>query len=584
MTGESKRDRRNSGAAERPLIIEVDLDSIEALLERTRVMLSAEEQTLLEALYRALVEVTAIARARGSKMARIRKLFGLHKSEKTEDVRNRLGHDEPRREEAPPSTSDHSESPSASNDVPSEPPVQSESRDAEEEEEEKEKRKGHGRLSADDYWGAKVISIPHGSLKPGDPCPHCDGRMHEMKDPARVILLEARGPIEATRADSEKLRCGSCGGVFTAELPEAMKGPKYGPSVVAMIAALHYGYGMPFYRLGALQKNLGVPLPASTQWEIVRDAVPEFWPVFEYLRQRAARDPVMVSDDSTMPILEFMGKRRALLEGAGALDRPDRTGMYTTAIVTEDEEGRKVALFCCGRQHNGENMDDLLKLRPGELPPPTHVSDALEHNKPKSHDTDWGKCNGHARRGVVDEAENYPDEVMHILELYKIVFKNDRRARRKRMSPEERLEYHRAHSAPVMDKLRAWVDSAIENKVAEPNSDFGKALAYFQNHWDELTLFLRKPGVPITTNAAERALKKMILYRKNSYFFRNMRGAMVGALYASLIYTADLNGVNAFDYLVQLQTYASQVAIAPEDWMPWNYQSTIERLEESMAA
>lgn len=579
MTEEKKRGRTRSGGAEKPLVIEVDLDSIEVLLERTRSMLPAEDQTQLEALYRTLVEVMAEARARGSTIARIRKLFGLHQSEKTEDVGHRLGHDEACRNGAPAS-SDQPEPPSSTSEVSSDPP----SARQDEEEDEEKKSKGHGRLSADDYWGAKTISIPHASLKAGDPCPHCDGRIHEMKDPARVIRLEARGPIEATRADGEKLRCGSCGEIFVAELPEEMKGPKYSPSVVAMIAALHYGYGMPFFRLDALQKSLGVPLPASTQWDLVRDAVPQFWPVFEHLRLLAARDPVMVSDDSTMPILEFMGKRRDALERAGHLDRPDRTGMYTTAIVTEDEAERKVALFCAGRQHNGENMDDLLELRPGELGPPTHVSDALEHNQPKTHDTDWGKCNGHARRGAVDEAENYPDEVMQILELYKIVFKNDRRARRERMSGQERLEYHRAHSAPVMEKLRVWVDSAIENKIAEPNSDFGKALAYFQNHWDELTLFLRKPGVPITTNAAERALKKMILYRKNSYFFRNMRGAMVGGLYASLIYTAELNGVNAFDYLVQIQTYASQVALAPQDWMPWNYQSTIERLEASMAA
>ena len=573
MTAKSKR----AIAAADPLVIEVELDTIPALLERTRSVLAAEDQVRVEAICRALVAAVEIARARGSKIARIRRLFGLHSSEKTADVQQRLAPDDVSNNVDPPEAPEaNSSSQTSMEDL--------QSQDEQREGEQPEKRTGHGRLSADDYPGAKVISIQHGSLEPGDPCPHCDGRVHRLKDPARVLRLEARGPIEATRVDGERLRCGSCGDVFTAELPQEVKSPKYSPSVVAILGVLHYGFGMPFNRMAALQKNLGVPVPSSTQWELVRDAVPEFWPVFECLRMLAARSPLMVSDDSTMPILEYMGKRRNKLERQGHLDRPDRTGMYTTAIVTEDEAGRKVALFCPGRKHNGENMDELLERRPDGMPAPTHVSDALEHNEPAEHETDWGKCNGHARRNVVDEADNYPDEVMRILGLYKIVFKNDQHARRMGMSADERLAYHRAHSGPVMEKLRAWVDSAIADRIAEPNSDFGKALAYFQNHWDELTLFLRKPGVPLTTNVAERALKKIILYRKNSYFFRNLRGAMVGGLYATLIYTADLNGANAFDYLVQLQRYASQVALAPDNWMPWNYQATIERLEGSKAA
>jgi hypothetical protein len=76
-------------------------------------------------------------------------------------------------------------------------------------------------------------------------------------------------------------------------------------------------------------------------------------------------------------------------------------------------------------------------------------------------------------------------------------------------------------------------------------------------------------------NLCERALKKAILHRKNSLFYKTRNGARVGDIYMSLIYTCELNGVNAFDYLNQLQLHASEVAEHPECWMPWNYQDAL---------
>jgi hypothetical protein len=44
----------------------------------------------------------------------------------------------------------------------------------------------------------------------------------------------------------------------------------------------------------------------------------------------------------------------------------------------------------------------------------------------------------------------------------------------------------------------------------------------------------------------------------------------------SLIYTCELNDVNAFDYLNQLQLHAAEVAECPERWMPWNYLDALD--------
>jgi transposase len=48
-------------------------------------------------------------------------------------------------------------------------------------------------------------------------------------------------------------------------------------------------------------------------------------------------------------------------------------------------------------------------------------------------------------------------------------------------------------------------------------------------------------------------LKKSILHRKNSLFYKTRNGAQMGDLFMSLIHTCELNAVNPFDYLNELQ-------------------------------
>ena len=100
---------------------------------------------------------------------------------------------------------------------------------------------------------------------------------------------------------------------------------------------------------------------------------------------------------------------------------------------------------------------------------------------------------------------------------------------------------------------------------------------YLLRHWRPLTLFLRQAGAPLDNNICERALKKAVLHRKNALFYKTMNGAQVGDLFMSLIHTCELNGVNSFDYLIELQRHAKQLAANPSQWMPWNYGDTLAR-------
>ena len=93
------------------------------------------------------------------------------------------------------------------------------------------------------------------------------------------------------------------------------------------------------------------------------------------------------------------------------------------------------------------------------------------------------------------------------------------------MMPKERLRFHQLHSGPVMDQLQVWLTAQFAERKVEPNSGLGLAIRYLLKHWERLTLFLRQPGAPLDNNICERALKKTILHRKNSLFYKTKNGA-----------------------------------------------------------
>ena len=128
---------------------------------------------------------------------------------------------------------------------------------------------GHGRNPSAAYHGASQVGVAHPTLHSGDICPECRrGKVYRQKEPARLVRFVGQAPLEATVFERERLRCNACGEVFTAEEPETAGAAKYDETALAMIAVMKYGTGMAFKRLERLQSQLGMPLPAATQWEL----------------------------------------------------------------------------------------------------------------------------------------------------------------------------------------------------------------------------------------------------------------------------------------------------------------------------
>ncbi len=545
--------------------LELNQQELEKILERALTApLAEDDYQKLHAVLETLAYMTQLLENKNTTLQRLRQIIFGAGTEKTRQVLQSLAN---QAVTSPASQATQEQS----NEAPSPQP------------EESEPTPGHGRNGAEAYAGAEKVKVKHPTLKPGDRCPKCQkGKVYAMT-PGVLVRLVGQAPVAATVYELEKLRCNLCGEVFAAEAPARAGPDKYDATAASMIALLKYGSGLPFHRLQGLQGNLGTPLPASTQWEIMARTAPALQPAYQELIHQAAQGEVLYNDDTTMKILALMGKdQRRGDSGQTATEKEEnseRTGIFTSGIVST-RAGQKIALFFTGRKHAGENLTDVLAQRAQENGPPIQMCDGLERNLPKEFETIVGNCLLHARRKFVDVVTRFPDECRYLLETLREVYKHDVFCRRQEMSAEERLAYHQAHSRPLMEKLEKWLDEQFAERKVEPNSGLGQAITYMKKRWNRLTLFLRQVGAPLDSNAVERILKRAILHRKNSYFYKTENGARVGDLFMSLIHTCQLCGANSFDYLVELQRHAQELAACPAEWMPWNYRETLARTAE----
>jgi len=434
-------------------------------------------------------------------------------------------------------------------------------------------RPGHGRLGAADYPGAERACCTHDQYQAGDRCPQCArGWLHRSRPLVR-LRFTGQPLAKVTHYELEQLRCGACGLLFVAHMPPAVGQETYDLSLKVNLAVAHYHLGLPFKRIESFQHLVGMPLPDATQWELVEQVADSVYPPFEYLKRLGAQQPLVYQDDTGARILSLIKENQAE-------PPPVRKGMYTTVLRFEGEQS--ICLYFTGRQHAGENLDDLLAHRDPDLAPIQWMSDGLAANTPKGHKDQAVdlSCLVHGRRQFVDIDDFFPSECARVIDAIATIYKHEAHCKDQQLTPAQRLAYHQEHSREVMDELKTWMEQQLEDRLVEPNSRLGGAFAYLLKRWKALTRFLHIPGAPLDNNTAERALKIILRYRKNSLFYKNAHGAYVGDVLTSLIETCRLAGANPLDYLRALMENRSTVFADPAACLPWNYRETLASSEK----
>jgi transposase len=308
-----------------------------------------------------------------------------------------------------------------------------------------------------------------------------------------------------------------------------------------------------------------VPLPASTQWQLIEEVGGAALHVFPILEHMAANGELIHNDDTTVKIIDIIRHNRFQ-------PSKERTGMFTTGILSRTDQ-RDIALFYNGTIHAGENMEKLLKKRDANLSDVMQMCDALSRNIPTTFKTILCNCLSHGFRKFDDLKEFYPEACIQIIELIADVYKNEEKT--VGFTKQQRFEYHQLHSATIMNQLHEYISHQLNIKQVEPNDSLGKAMRYMLKHWNALTQFLRIAGAPLDNNILECALKIPIRGRRTWLFYKTEYGAMIGGVLTSVIYTCALANINPLDYLIVLQEHKKQIVKEPEKWLPWNYKDNL---------
>ena len=427
----------------------------------------------------------------------------------------------------------------------------------------------------------EVVHHKLDNLNKGDDCPECDqGKLYKY-EPASFIRIRGQSPFQPEKHIMERLRCNACGAFFTAELPETVirdgkSSQKYGHSARSLMAISKFHTGIPYYRQSSVQDLLGVPITASTTFDQVEQLTNCVNPAFKHLKRQAADAHRYYIDDTHKRILDQTFVMKKARNGNKEIKR---TGVYASGLIAFTDDNHMMTLYQTNIGHAGEFIDEILSGRSANAPPPVIMSDALSSNRPSVDlATIIALCNAHGRRQFVDVIDHFPEEVEYILLHYQKIWVLDADIKQQKLDDKMRLNLHKKHSLPVMEKLYSEFNQCIDEDLVEHNSGLGNAMRYFIKHFDGLTQFCKVEGAPIDNNRMEAALKWVVRDRKNAMFHKTLLGATIADIVTSIIATAANACINVFDYLNVLQRYADKVKENPEMFMPWNYELTVRNL------
>ncbi|MCK5686195.1 transposase, partial [bacterium] len=224
------------------------------------------------------------------------------------------------------------------------------------------KRKGGGRKnSSDAYEGAAEITcLLDDNKMPGKICPECEENKLFEVEPRKTMRLVGNAPITAFKFIQQQTRC-ICGAFFRADVGDEYRdiydGEKYSPSALAAIMIHKYMMGVTFGKLEKVQAMSGVPVPATTQMNKIKDmALPVIQAVLGILSNLVSNAGILIFDDNRIRILE----KRLTKEG-----KETHNGHGTAIIAGSfDNQGNEIILFNLDvNKHAGEVICDILTDR-----------------------------------------------------------------------------------------------------------------------------------------------------------------------------------------------------------------------------
>jgi transposase len=389
-------------------------------------------------------------------------------------------------------------------------------------------------------------------------CPECGGTLRQFAEDVSELLEFVPARFKVIRIVRPKLSCAGCSHIVQAPAPSRpIDRGLAGPGLLAHVLVSKYADHLPLYRQTEIYERSGLDLDRSTLADWVGESSRLLAPLVDAVRRYVLAASKLHADDTPVPVLA---------PGTGKT----KTGRLWTYVRDDRPCGDTSApavWFAYSPDRKGEHPQRHLRDFRGTL-----QADAFAGFNALYEDASRGICEAacmaHVRRKFYDleQAHASPiaaEALRRIGELY--VIESEIRGR----PPDERKQTRQARARPLLDSIEQWLNSTL-GKLSK-KSAVAAAIHYALGRWSSLLLYCDDGRVEIDNNAAERALRAVVLGRKNYLFAGSDSGGERAASIYSLIGTAKLNGLDPEAYLRDVLTrIAGHPINCIDELLPWN--------------
>lgn len=364
------------------------------------------------------------------------------------------------------------------------------------------------------------------------PCPDCGGEQEEWAgqfEQSEEVEVEHKHYF-VRHNKRQKYKC-ACGHIETALGPEKlMAGGRYSVNFAIEVAIDKYLFHLPLERQVRMMALAGLHIDSQTLWDQIERLSRHLEPVYKDLCAHILAQPVIGMDETHWRMLSGKNAGKDAAKRWQVWASCSNQAVAYKILPSRSAEAAKVVLG----DYAGLIMCDAYA-----------VYDKLAKTNSRLR---IAHCFAHVRRKFIEAEEDFPSEAKEALDLIGELYAVEREA--KETGPPEQLASRRRglreeKSGGIMQRLQSW---ALAQRVL-PESSIGKAIAYLGACWRGLQVYLSEPEVAIDNNATERALRGIVVGRKNHYGSKSQRGTEVAALFYSLIESCKLNGVDPKRYL-----------------------------------
>ncbi len=388
-------------------------------------------------------------------------------------------------------------------------------------------------------------------------CPHDGTALRHFGNETSEQLDYIPAQMSVLQHVRRKYTCPCCNNyIVTANKPaQPIEKSIASPGLLAQVATHKYCDALPLYRQAQMFKRFGVELDRTSlaNWMIKCGVLIQ--PLINLMYERARESSLLHMDETVLQVLK---------ESERSAQQQSR--MW---VMTNNEASARITLFHYSLTRKTSEADWMLGDFSGALMTDGYaVYDSVCKTKQLENLGCWAHPRRYFKEALDAQGKNKAGKantaLAFIQKLYRIEKLSDNQ------TIDEKYQARQAQAVPLLDQLRQWLDKNIQRPM---NSEkLKKAVTYLHNQWPKLIRYTENGAWPIDNNAAENAIRPMVIGRKNWLFAATEKGAKASANLYSLVETAKANNVEPSVYLKEVFTRlpAATCVEDVEALLPWN--------------